>query len=327
MARARSIKPSFFKNEHLAECEPMARLLFIGLWTLADRDGRLENRPLRIKAELFPYENCDMASLLKQLADRGFVRAYEAGDVRVIEIPKFREHQRCHPNESSEGFPAPPYSNRHPEGISQRPEPAPEENCVFPERNAESGNATNCSEHFPSNCALYPLPSSYFPFPFAGSAPSSPAPRAGSEPTNTIRWSADAGWEGITDADRAEWAAAYPAADIAVELARATQWLKANPKKAKKSNWRKWLTTTWLNGCQDRGGTHRERGAKPADRRPAADAASDWARGASDPEAARRRREYLDAKARKSVAAVEAKDDATEEARAVVLAKLREASA
>ena len=36
MARTRSIKPSFFKNEYLAECEPMARLLFVGLWTLAD---------------------------------------------------------------------------------------------------------------------------------------------------------------------------------------------------------------------------------------------------------------------------------------------------
>jgi len=49
MARTRSIKPSFFKNEFLAECEPMARLLFVGLWTLADRDGRLELRPRRIE--------------------------------------------------------------------------------------------------------------------------------------------------------------------------------------------------------------------------------------------------------------------------------------
>lgn len=291
----------------------MARLLFIGLWTLADRDGRLENRPMRIKAELFPYENCDMASLLTQLADRGFVRAYEAGDKRVLEIPKFRDHQRCHPDEKSEGLPPPCESA---------------ETAVFPEQNAKPGNPTTEPGNFPSICASFLFPSSSFPFPSTGSAPSSPAPRAGSEPTQAIRWSADAGWEGITDGDRAEWAAAYPAADIAVELARATQWLKANPKKAKKSNWRKWLTTTWLNGCQDRGGTHRERGAKPTDRRPAADAASEWARGAADPEAARRRREFLDAKARKAApAAVAEPDDATEAARAAVLAKLREASA
>jgi hypothetical protein len=54
MARTRSIKPSFFKNEFLAECEPMARLLFIGLWTLADSQGRMEFRPMRIKASSEP---------------------------------------------------------------------------------------------------------------------------------------------------------------------------------------------------------------------------------------------------------------------------------
>jgi hypothetical protein len=86
---------------------------------------------------------------------------------------------------------------------------------------------------------------------------------------------------------------AYPAADIPVELARATQWLKANPKKAKKSNWRKWLTTSWLNNCQDRGGTHRERGVKPDGRRSAADAAAEWKRAAEDPEVAKRRAEFI----------------------------------
>ena len=52
MARARNIKPSFFMNENLAECDPLARILFVGLWTLADRDGRLEDRPkpLRVQA-------------------------------------------------------------------------------------------------------------------------------------------------------------------------------------------------------------------------------------------------------------------------------------
>ena len=282
MARARSIKPSFYKNEELAECEPMARLLFIGLGTLADRDGRLEHRPLRIKAELFPYENCDIASLLKQLADRGFVRAYESGGVKVLEIPKFREHQRCHPDERSEGLPPPP------------------ESAVFPEENEKPGNPTHEPGSFPSICASFPLPLSSFPLPFSSCAPSSPAPRAGSEPTRAVRWSASAGWEGISDSDLAEWAAAYPAADIPVELARATQWLKANPKKAKKSNWRKWLTTSWLNNCQDRGGTHRERGVKPDGRRSAADAAAEWKRAAEDPEVAKRRAEFIALKSQKA---------------------------
>ncbi|WP_461949107.1 hypothetical protein ACOKPE_14565 [Acinetobacter baumannii] len=49
MARSRNIKPSFFMNEDIIELPYEARLLFIGLWTLADREGRLENRPKKIK--------------------------------------------------------------------------------------------------------------------------------------------------------------------------------------------------------------------------------------------------------------------------------------
>ncbi len=248
MARTRSIKPSFFKNEYLAECEPMARLLFVGLWTLADSQGRMEYRPLRIKAELFPYDNCDIVGLLKQLADRGFVRAYESGDVKVLEIPTFGEHQRCHPDERDEGLP-----------------PADESavTIVFPERNAKPGNPTLEPGNPPASCALYPStfnPSTSNPL----GAPSTPQRRRCSKPADPLRWCAESGWEGITDADHAEWSQAYPAADLPVELAKANQWLKANPKKARKSNWRRWLTTVWLSKCQDRGGTHREAARQPA---------------------------------------------------------------
>jgi len=39
MARSRNIKPGFFKNDHLVELPFEYRLLFAGLWTLADREG------------------------------------------------------------------------------------------------------------------------------------------------------------------------------------------------------------------------------------------------------------------------------------------------
>ena len=247
MARTRSLKPSFFANDVLAECEPMARLLFAGLWTLADRDGRLEYRPKRIKGLLFPYDNVDIEPLVEQLAARGFVQVYNAAGVCVLNIPTFGEHQRCHPDERAEGLPGPESAA---------------ENSVFPERNAKPGNPTLEPGNFPATCALYPSsfnPSTSNPL----GAPSTPQRRRCSKPADPLRWSAESGWEGITDADHAEWSQAYPAADLPVELAKATQWLKANPKKARKSNWRRWLTTVWLSRCQDRGGTHRE-AARPA---------------------------------------------------------------
>lgn len=55
--RARGIKPGIFKNEALAEIDPpWGRALFIGLWGLADREGRLLDRPGHIAVEIFPYD-------------------------------------------------------------------------------------------------------------------------------------------------------------------------------------------------------------------------------------------------------------------------------
>jgi len=62
--RARNLKPGFFKNDRLAEIEPLGRLLFAGLWCMADSRGRLEDRVLRIKAEVLPYDSCDCDALL-----------------------------------------------------------------------------------------------------------------------------------------------------------------------------------------------------------------------------------------------------------------------
>jgi hypothetical protein len=95
----------------------------------------------------------------------------------------------------------------------------------------------------------------------------SPKRRKRSQPPDAVSWTADAGWTGITDADRQEWAQAYPACDLAAELAKATSWLKANPAKAHRSNWRRFLVS-WLTRSQDRGGTNREPERRPDDKPP-----------------------------------------------------------
>jgi hypothetical protein len=105
--RARNIKPGFFKNEQLAECEPLARILFVALWCLADREGRLEDRPKRIQIEALPYDACDCEKLLSQLNRKGLIFRYEVGAVRFIQIPKFADHQRPHTNETPSIIPPP----------------------------------------------------------------------------------------------------------------------------------------------------------------------------------------------------------------------------
>ena len=105
MARARNIKPSFFMNETLAELSFEVRLLFIGLWTLADREGRLEDRPKRIGMELFPADGLDVEECLLALEKSGLIERYEAGGVKVVWVKNFKKHQSPHHTERGSALP------------------------------------------------------------------------------------------------------------------------------------------------------------------------------------------------------------------------------
>lgn len=106
MARARNIKPAFFKNYELADAGPIAQMLFAGLWCLADREGRIEDKPRLIKAELFPYYDCDVNGELTVLERLMFVRRYTVDGVGVIEVLNFKKHQTPHNTEKASTLPA-----------------------------------------------------------------------------------------------------------------------------------------------------------------------------------------------------------------------------
>ena len=111
MARARNIKPSFFINDTLTENNcPLGRLLFIGMWTIADCNGNFEWRPARIKAQVLPYDECDIKKLAINLDKSGFIRFYSDGDRILINIPTFLDHQNPHKNEREKGGAVPEYS-------------------------------------------------------------------------------------------------------------------------------------------------------------------------------------------------------------------------
>ncbi|MDE2254178.1 MAG: hypothetical protein KGL42_07945 [Betaproteobacteria bacterium] len=107
MARSRNLKPSFFTNEVLADIDPLGRLLFQGLWCHADREGRLEDRPKRLKAEILPYDQCDIDELLDALAARQFILRYQVEDQRFIQVLNFTKHQNPHVKEAGSLIPAP----------------------------------------------------------------------------------------------------------------------------------------------------------------------------------------------------------------------------
>ena len=103
--RSRYIKPGFFTSEQLSECSPFARILFEGLWCYADRRGRLEDRPKKIKVAILPYDNVEIEELLGELVSNELIVRYEAEGKRYIWVPNFLLHQRPHYNEEDSVIP------------------------------------------------------------------------------------------------------------------------------------------------------------------------------------------------------------------------------
>lgn len=123
--RARNIKPGFFKNEQLPDCDPLARLLFIGLWCMADKRGRMEDRPRKIKLEILPCDNCDIEALLEQLQSCGFICRYEVGGRRYIQVINFDRHQHPHHKEPDSMLPAPDLDVMLEPSITHKPQARP----------------------------------------------------------------------------------------------------------------------------------------------------------------------------------------------------------
>ncbi len=91
-------------------------LLFAGLWTLADREGRLEDRPRRIEAEVFPYFDIDIDALLDALHKAEFIVRYsvmldpcmnQASPMHgsYIQVASWHTHQKPHHKEAKSVIP------------------------------------------------------------------------------------------------------------------------------------------------------------------------------------------------------------------------------
>jgi hypothetical protein len=115
VARIRTVKPNFFRHEGLQDLakrvgDAIVMLVYEGLWTQADSEGRFEWKPRQLKLDILPFLDFDMDAMLAALAGDGFIRAYEVSGKKYGEIPSFSEHQRItgKEKESGEKFPVNP---------------------------------------------------------------------------------------------------------------------------------------------------------------------------------------------------------------------------
>jgi hypothetical protein len=106
VARTRQIKPDAFDDADLNALAPLTRWFFAGLWTQADKKGRLEDDPRRLKVRLLAYDaDADVDAILDGLQTAGMIRRYEVAGKRYVQVVHFLKHQNPHPKEQESSIP------------------------------------------------------------------------------------------------------------------------------------------------------------------------------------------------------------------------------
>ena len=93
MAKRRMISQSIWTNRRFIRLNCTDRMLFIGLVTIADDEGRLWNDGLSIKAKIFPVDNIKVKEIqtsLEKMAEFGLIEMDNTG----IQLTGWENHQK-----------------------------------------------------------------------------------------------------------------------------------------------------------------------------------------------------------------------------------------
>lgn len=115
MARNRMIKPEFWEDEIIGTLTFGARLLFIGMWNIADDEGLLRYNSAYIKSSIFIYDDIPLSEVEKYMEEAitaKLIFPYTGGvlNQRYCYIINFRKHQKIDKPQPSK-LPAPSIQN------------------------------------------------------------------------------------------------------------------------------------------------------------------------------------------------------------------------
>ena len=242
MARVRMVNPEMFLHEDLAKTSPHARLLFIALWTQADREGRMRWLPLKIHGEAFPHEpKLDIDALGAELVRAGVLVVYLHSGRRYAYLPGFPRWQKPHARERESTCPPTPEEEGSPKDHPGLAEGSPD---------TEYGIRITENELRNTECSATDDRSR-----------DTSAPKLRLEvPTGdeTLDFILEA-WPGLLGKHETleRWLktsrAAYPAVDLLAEARRASAWIESNPSRKKKQV--RAFLSKWWSRAQDRGGS------------------------------------------------------------------------
>jgi hypothetical protein len=239
------VKPEFWHDALTGELPADVALFYVGLWCAADDAGRFEADPRLLRAQLDPFDAKfggpgALAELLDRLAALGRVVLYEVDGRRYGFVPTFSRHQ--HPNRPS------PSRLPEPQPASLREDSGRTHAALTPGEDRRGSGSDSRGEDCTEPSATVPPPALTLPCVGKGLKDYP-----------------------VTEAQLAEWRAAYPGVDVAGELRRARAWLVANKTKRKTYRGVPAFLVRWLGKAQD-GGPGRRNGA-PSTMRPTDDAA------------------------------------------------------
>lgn len=99
MPRIRTVKPEFWGDEKLGPLEPIDRLVFLGLISLADDAGRLMDNVKVVDAFVFPYTDDTSAPSLEKLAQLGRIeRGHTNSGQAIIQLVNWSHQKIDKPN-------------------------------------------------------------------------------------------------------------------------------------------------------------------------------------------------------------------------------------
>ncbi len=115
MPRIRTIKPESSFNDELFDMEMDTGWPIRFIWAVlpchCDREGRFKYAPIRLKAQILPWDDLDFSKVLNSLWERGFIERYSVDESEYGCIPTFLDHQVINNRESESKLPKPNENN------------------------------------------------------------------------------------------------------------------------------------------------------------------------------------------------------------------------
>ncbi|HWP69551.1 MAG TPA: hypothetical protein VNM36_00560 [Gemmatimonadaceae bacterium] len=99
--RIRLLHPEFFADDVVWRLSDFAKLVFQGLWLIADREGRLADNVKMIDGQILSCDKRSCRKALLELEAAQRIRRYTTPAGPVIQVVRFGKWQHPHPNEKA----------------------------------------------------------------------------------------------------------------------------------------------------------------------------------------------------------------------------------